>query len=159
MNKHLLLSIFFLLCSFTISELLADGETHATHFVAVNGTDSGDCLDTSLPCQSIKYAIDQAAKTSHVHIATGTYEVDAENVVHFLGDKVPLMGGYTRDDNYKLRSDIENPVTLVGVPLEFRDQLAAKGFKVIADSKELSEARISEIEKFTKTYLRVSTVQ
>ena len=85
-----------------------------------------------------------------MHIATGTYEVNAEDVVHFLGDKVPIMGGYTRADDYALRSDIDNPVTLVGVPLEFREQLNAKGFKVIADSKALSGARISEIEKSLK---------
>ena len=159
MHKPIFLSLLFCSVFFISSAILADGETHATHFVDINGNDNGDCLNKINPCQSIKYAIDQAAKASHVHIATGTYEVKAEDVVHFLGDKVPLMGGYTRKDDYMQRSDVDNPVTLVGVPIEFREQLAAKGFKVIADSKSVSENREAEINAFTETYQRVSKQQ
>lgn len=159
MHKQLILIFIFSLLASTTTILVADGETHATHFVDINGIDNSDCLDVSSPCQSIKYAIDKASKASHVHIATGTYEVKAEDVVHFLGDKVPLMGGYTRKDGYLHRSDIDNPVTLVGIPIEFREQLAAKGFKVIADSKTLGSNREAEVNVFTQTFQRVSTKQ
>lgn len=154
--------VYFLVLTLILVQtffVLADSETHATHFVALNGSDSGDCLNTQTPCNSIKYAIDQAAKASHVHVATGEYEVAAENVVHFLGDKVPLMPGFTTEDGFAKRDDINNPVTLVGIPAEFREQVEALGFKVVSDTKGLSSERISEIEKFTETYQRVSQTQ
>ncbi|NNM14948.1 MAG: choice-of-anchor B family protein, partial [Gammaproteobacteria bacterium] len=151
--------ILILLVSLWHPPVFADGETHATHFVALDGNDSKDCLDPDLPCNSIKYAIDQAAKSSHVHIATGTYEVAAEDVVHFLGDKVPLMGGYTTADGFAKRDDINNPVTLLGIPFEFRAQVEALGFKVVSDSAGLSSQRVQEVEKFTAAYQHAATVQ
>ena len=159
MNLFLKAPFLFLIFISFNSLSFADSATHATHFVSAEGIDQGDCLDPETPCKNIKFAIDQAVKASHVHIATGTYEVKAEDVVHFLGDKVPLMGGYTTNDTYAKRSDTNNPVTLVGIPNEFRERVEALGFKVISDTKALSSTRVSEIEKFTKAYIRVSQTQ
>ena len=154
-------TLLFLICIFSFNHhhVIADGETHAAHFVDINGYDEGDCSEDHNPCSSIKYAIDRAAKSSHVLIASGTYLVEAEDVVHFLGDKVPLEPGYSRTDDYKTQSIENNPVTLVGIPFEFRDQLAAKGFRIIADTKPISQNRASQIENFTQMYQRVSKQQ
>ena len=46
--------------------------------------------------------------------------------------------------------------SLVGVPLEYRDDLASRGFHVIADRKSLSPERLEQTEKllFRKSSLR-----
>jgi hypothetical protein len=49
----------------------------ADRFVDPLGMDIDDCLDSSSPCQSIIYTIDQAAADDTIFLASGTYtEVD-----------------------------------------------------------------------------------
>lgn len=159
MKKYFKHSLFLILCNLVSLSHFADGEITDSHFVAIDGANTGDCSADHHPCSSIKYAINQAAKSSHVLIASGTYRLEAEDVVHFLGDKVPLVPGYSRADDYKTQSIENNPVTLVGIPFEFREQLAAKGFRIVADTKPVSSYRASQIDQFTQKYQRVSKQQ
>ena len=120
MKKYLNLSILLFILILNSLNYYADGDITDSHYVAIDGSNNGTCTEGHSPCSSIKYAIDRAAKSSHVLIASGTYHVEAEDVVHFLGDKVPLEPGYSRTDDYKTQSIENNPVTLVGIPFEFR---------------------------------------
>jgi len=152
--KYFLLSI--LLISFCSLNTFADGENQKNRYVATTGIDKGDCSQRNTPCATIKYAIDKAAKADAVLIAGGNYRVAAEDVVHFLGDKVPLKSGFSTRDLFNTQKSSLRPVTLIGIPAEFREELASKGFEIISDTKGLNQNRIKEIEKFTAEFLEVS---
>jgi hypothetical protein len=44
-----------------------------SRYVATTGTDTGDCSNVGTPCETIQYAIDQAASGDAVSVAAGTY--------------------------------------------------------------------------------------
>jgi uncharacterized repeat protein (TIGR01451 family) len=44
-----------------------------TRFVAVGGSDTGDCSNAGAPCQTIQYAIDQSADGDTVSVGPGSY--------------------------------------------------------------------------------------
>ena len=50
-------------------------------FVAVFGTDSGDCLFEGLPCASIGYAVSVSASGDVIYVRAGSYE---ENILNEL---------------------------------------------------------------------------
>ncbi len=152
-----LYTLIALISLFSFNSVFADGENQKNRYVASSGIDTGDCIERSNPCASIKYAIDKAAKADSVLIAGGEYPVAAEDVVHFLGDKIPLKSGFSTRDLFNTQKSSLRPVTLIGIPAEFREQLAAKGFNIISDTKSLSKNRLAEVEKFTADFLYSST--
>jgi len=158
MKTSIINFVVFLISIFCINSIYADGENQKNRYVATSGVDNGDCADRSNPCATIKYAIDKAAKADSVLIAGGEYPVAAEDVVHFLGDKVPLKSGFSTRDLYNTQKSSLRPVTLIGIPYEFREELSTKGFKIISDTKGLNKTRKNEIKNFTKNFINASTV-
>ena len=106
-------------------------------FVATSGADTGDCRDAAAPCRSIEYALQRVGKHGQIRVAEGTYELAAvENIVYLLSGSIDVHGGYKASDQFAIRSGAMT--TLVGAPSEYADQLADRGFNVIADSKGLN---------------------
>jgi choice-of-anchor B domain-containing protein len=94
-------------------------------YVAPSGTDAGNCLDESAPCRSIGFALQRVGKNGQVRVAAGTYALTSpEDVFYLVSNAIDVRA--------------DEGATLVGVAPEFAGDLAARGFRVIADSKGLN---------------------
>lgn len=80
-------------------------------YVAVGGTDTGDCTDEMLPCGSITYAIGVAGEGSTIIIAAGHYIENLE----IADTALTLRGGYTNDQGQWLPDNGETIIDGGGV--------------------------------------------
>ena len=122
------------------STVFAHGDADNPLFVATSGTDTGLCLDATLPCKTIGYALDYAGKGSQIRVASGTYTLsDIEDVFHLASQSVDIRGGYATSDNFAAPSS-QNSTTLVGIPQEYSSNMSQRGFNVLADRKGIDAA-------------------
>jgi len=152
-NHFVKFKCFFLFLSLiSFQHLNASGENQTPRYLAPSGVDVNDCSDRNKPCASVQYVLMQTAKNDPVYMAGGSYDIEPEEVVHFTGDSVPLIPGYSTRDLYNTKSTKLNPVTLIGVHHYFRKELNAKGFKIQADTKSQSK----EAKDFTESFINSS---
>ena len=112
------------------------GDEDSPRYVAEQGVDAGDCTLPVRPCRTIQYATAVARKGSQVRVASGRYRIETPHeIFHVTSGVLDVRGGFSRFDDFLTQAPTANPTTLVGVPAEFRDQLRAQGFHVIADRK------------------------
>ena len=115
---------------------LGHGDEDLPRYVAEQGADAGDCTMPVRPCRTIQYATAVARKGSQVRVASGRYRIETpHDIFHITSGVLDVRGGFSRFDHFLAQAPATNPTTLVGVPAEFRDQLRARGFHVIADRK------------------------
>ena len=115
---------------------LGHGDEDLPRYVAEQGVDAGDCTLPVRPCRTIQYATAVARKGSQVRVASGRYRIETPHeIFHVTSGVLDVRGGFSRFDDFLTQAPTANPTTLVGVPAEFRDQLRAQGFHVIADRK------------------------
>ncbi len=90
--------------------------------VAPSGSDAGSCLDN--PCRSLDFALRRVGKNGRIVVAAGHYELrDPGDVFYLVSGAIEVQA--------------EAGAVLVGVPHQFANDLAARGFRTIADSKGL----------------------
>ncbi len=90
--------------------------------VSPDGIDAGTCLDA--PCRSLDFALRRVGKNGRIDVAAGDYRLsDPGNVFYLVSGAIDVQA--------------EPGATLVGVPHEFAADLAARGFRTIADTKGL----------------------
>ena len=124
-------------------------------FVAENGVDAGRCHDPATPCRTLAYALDRVGKGGQIRVAGGRYEVaDVVDIFHLVSGVVDVQGGYDDDGLFQEPSGANT--TLVGMPFEYRAQLADRGFNVIADRKAQTIGTLESTEKLLvqKSYLQ-----
>ncbi len=178
MNRFFNLSLLFTAVIISSQPLQArHAGAHPIHFVAMSGIDEGACEKPAKPCKTIQYALDQSGKGDKIHVAEGEYRVENSDIFYLLSDLVSLTGGYNSQDNFSkkplasLVKDNKNtvnsssknaleqapPIThIIGVPAEYREQLAAKGLHLIQDRK--GEATVDlETAKQLKLYKKLTT--
>lgn len=128
--RRFLLPVLLTASSFSmIGNVMADGDD-APLFVSANGKDAGLCQSEANPCRTLDYALKRVGKNGQIRVGDGSYELSqAADVIYLLSASIDVRGSYASGS----RS------TIVGVPHEFADSLEAKGFRVIADSKSLSQ--------------------
>ena len=136
---------------------------HADHdqarFVSSSGVDSGKCDDASKPCKTITYAGLQSNKGDTIRLAAGNYKIeDVDTLFYLLSDLVPVKGLYSELSGFK-EADPANITRLTGVPLEFADKLAAKGFSVIVDAKGLDINKTRDIREKIQMYERLKVAK
>jgi parallel beta-helix repeat protein len=105
-----------------VSRAAAQPQT-VTHYVAPTGSDGGVCTDSNNPCRTVQYAVDQAATSDEIHVATGVYTdllarpapdgypgpaVITQAV--YLSKTVTLRGGYSGD--FTAWDPVSYPTTL-----------------------------------------------
>lgn len=95
--------------------LLAD--TTPIHYVAITGTDSGDCSTPANACLTVQYAVDQAGDGDEIRVAAGTYTGvstrESVTQVVYISRTVTVRGGYTTTNGFADPPDSEtNPTTL-----------------------------------------------
>ena len=113
----------------------AHGSGHAVRYVAADGVDRGDCVSPSAPCQTLAYVLAKSGKGDSVHVAAGSYHIHGAQRVNLLAGVVPIEGGYSRTDQFAKADPSRNPTQLTGIPFQYREQLEAKGFQIVQDSK------------------------
>ncbi len=125
--------IYGLIALLAASTAFAHSELEKPLFVATGGVDAGRCHDAANPCASIGYALSNVGKGGEIRVAAGRYEVEsAEDVFHLVSGVVNVRG---------------NNSTLVGVPPEYRKILSDRGFRVIADRKDVGRDVLRQTSK------------
>jgi len=93
------------------------------HYVAINGTDSGDCSTPASACLTIQYAVDRADEGDEIRVASGVYtgvsgrprdDLETTGVVTqvvYIGKTVIVRGGYTVT-NWSVSHPLTQPTTL-----------------------------------------------
>ncbi len=115
---------------------LAHSDLEKPLYVAPDGVDNGRCHDAESPCRTIGYALTVVGKGGQIRVAGGRYGItDVQDVFHLVSGIVNIQGGYRREDGFQ--EPTRNLSTLTGVPPEYREQLAAMGFNVVADRKSV----------------------
>jgi hypothetical protein len=97
------------------------------HYVAITGTDNGDCSTSGGACRTIQYAVDQAGDGDEVRIATGVFTgvqgrpaplgYDGSSVVTqaaYISRTLTVRGGYTTTD-WSTSQPISYPTTLTSL--------------------------------------------
>ena len=83
-------------------------------YVATSGANSGDCSNSTTPCRTVQYAVDQASPDDQVYIAQGTYTAVSGRPVPawyqnppgsglitqvvYISKSITLVGGFTTSD-------------------------------------------------------------
>jgi len=145
-----LLGIAVIVCTLAISNAArADGDQPPL-FVTASGVDIGSCQDAASPCKSISYALKRVGKNGQIRVAGGSYSLaSVEDVVYLLSGAIDVRGGFRETDRFAIRTGAAT--TLVGVPFEFADELADRGFRIIADSKGISRDAASRTRELVAT--------
>ena len=130
----------------TITGSLAFADSELPVFVAENGVDDGDCTSLDAPCATIGYALSRAAKGSQIRVATGRFDLDdAADIVRIVSGATDVVGGY--EFTQESPGAPMGRTVLAGVPAMYREQLAARGFDIIADQKASSNQAASELAR------------
>lgn len=102
-------------------------------FVAAGGDDRGNCQSEASPCQTLGYALGRVGKNGQIRVGDGSFHLsDVADVIYLLSGAIDVRGSYGNE----ARS------TVIGVPHEFAASLEDKGFRVIADSKSVSQTAV-----------------
>lgn len=116
--------------------LFAHAEHDVVRYVAPDGKDQGRCERLARICRTIGYAASQAGKGDVVLVAEGSYELTtADEIFAVTSNLVPVLGGYSTEDYFRTQSPQSNPTILLGAPTAYREDLVARGFRLIADRK------------------------
>ncbi len=117
-----------------------------------SGSDIGKCDNALKPCRTILYAGSQSNKGDIIRLAGGHYPVrDTSTLFLLLSDLIPVEGLYSEETAFSEKNPA-NKTRPTGVPLEFADELAQKGFTVIVDSKGEDIKRSSDLYKKMRVY-------
>ncbi len=118
--------------------VFAHAEHDKARYVAETGKDEGRCDLTESPCQTIAYAAKQAGKGDRILVAEGRYDItDVDSIFYLSSSAVPVTGGHQKNTFQKTSASTGKSI-LIGVPPEFAEGLAEKGFTVITDTKGLN---------------------
>ena len=127
-------------------EAMAHGDNELPLYVAPGGTDSGDCIDADSPCSSIGYALTRAGKGGRILVAEGRYDIaSAEDVFHLVSGAVQVSGGYRKA--LSATSTTRGTSVLTGVPFQYREELEARGFEVVADLKGAERENVAAADE------------
>ena len=138
-----------------ILPVLAHSGAHPVRYVSNKGADDGVCNKVSAPCRTIAYAVNQSSKGDKIHVAEGEYQVKGLDVFFLLSDMVELKGGYSSD--FTKHHPASSQSTIKGIPAEYRQRLAKRGFKLLQDTKD-SDIQLSiEDKKLLETYKTISS--
>ena len=134
--------------------------SHADHekarFISPDGNDIGKCDDPENPCKTVSYAGLNSNKGDKILLSEGNYIIDdIDTLFYLLSDLVPVEGSYSSATKFE-KSDKSHITRLIGVPLEYADKLAERGFTVVVDSKAIDSEKAKKIEEKIGLYERLA---
>jgi choice-of-anchor B domain-containing protein len=140
----------------TCSDTFAHGNAEKPLFVAENGVDAGDCVDPDSPCATINFALTRVGKGGQIRVTEGTYAVEnVEDLFHIVSGVVEVVGGFRKQGKSKLLPT--ESTVLTGVPFEYREQLQGRGFKVIADRKEIDSDKVAKTQALMQIHQQLKS--
>ncbi len=139
--------------------VFAHGGGHPTRYVAPTGSDEGECGSPSTACATINFAVQQSNKGDKVRVAAGTYVVDELEVFYLLSAMVEIKGGFNKADGFDKQDAVKNPTLIEGVPYQYRQQLAERGFQLLQDEKGLESGLTKNEKAWLQTYSKLTTTQ
>jgi choice-of-anchor B domain-containing protein len=113
--------------------VMAHSGGHPVRYVSASGKDDGVCNKATKPCKTIEYAVNQSSKGDKIHVAEGEYSLEGLDIFYLLSDMVEVKGGYS--NNFKQKGVDKFQSAIKGIPFEYREKLAKRGFRLIQDSK------------------------
>ena len=144
-----------LFCFLPTTSVLAHSGAHPVRYTSVDGVDEGVCNNPSFPCKSIGYTVNQSSKGDKIHVAEGEYQVQSLDIFYLLSDMVELKGGYSK--SFKKLDNKKHTTTIRGIPAEFRERLAKRGFRLLQDSKGADIQLSIQDREMLKTYQRITS--
>jgi choice-of-anchor B domain-containing protein len=149
MVRSVLRIIFFIGALTSAGASVADDDQPPL-LVTPSGVDSGSCQDAASPCRTIDYALMRVGKNGQIRVAEGSYELaNVEDVVYMLSGAIDVRGGFRESDKLAVRTGAQT--TLIGAPVEYAEELAKRGFRVIADSKGIDSDLVSKTRALIET--------
>lgn len=114
-------------------------------FVAADGVDTGLCQQPENPCQTIDYAISKLGKGGQIRVASGPYKIVSDNeLFHLLHGTIDIRGGF---EDGTFSEETASPTILTGVPRDYAESLAERGFFVAPDHKAADRGTYSKVRK------------
>ena len=151
-----LLPVVLAIATFAFNSPVLADDDQPPLFVTTTGVDAGSCQDPASPCRSIDYALKRVGKNGQIRVAEGSYELAAvEDVVYLLSGAIDVRGGFRKTDSFSVRTGAET--TLIGAPFEYADELARRGFRVIADTKGNTREITQKINALVETQASLKT--
>lgn len=125
------------------------------YYVSSDGRNAGHCDSAAAPCQTIAYALQFAGKHGKVFVGAGSYEVSSsEELIQIVTGLVEIRGGFVAPAD---AAPGKRTTTLIGVPERYREELAARGFNVIADRKGIDGSAAAQADKYLGVYDSLKT--
>jgi choice-of-anchor B domain-containing protein len=139
---------------------MAHSGAHPVRFVAQSGVDKGSCNQPITPCKTINYAVEQSGKGDEVHVAKGDYTLQSMDSFYVLSDMVIVRGGYSIEDKFRSYAPEKNITRLIGLPSQYRAQLASRGFALLRDNKnDMSAQSIKQLRQLDVYHKINSNIQ
>ena len=149
------LPVFLLSILFFSSNCLGHADHDKARFVSPDGNDIGKCDNPEKPCKTVSYAGLKSNKGDKILLSEGNYIIDdVDTLFYLLSDLVPVEGSYSLATKFK-KSDESHITRLIGVPLDYADKLAEKGFTVVVDSKVIDSDKTRQIQEKIGLYERL----
>jgi choice-of-anchor B domain-containing protein len=124
-------------------------------YTSTDGVDQGVCNSPVFPCKSIAYTVNQSTKGDKIHVAEGEYQVKSLDIFFLLSDMVELKGGYSK--NFRQYEPQKFMTTIKGIPANFREKLATRGFRLLQDSKDFDIQLSITDKKMLDTYQKITS--
>lgn len=143
--------------TFMLAATLAHSHSeYKARYVAENGRDRGMCDSPVRPCRTIAYAASKAIKGEKVFVASGRYHIEeTSDLFYVTSGTVQVFGGYNRYEHFQKQQAAKNPTVLSGVPSQYREQLEAKGFRLIADGKSRATKTQARLDAYVKQHAQL----
>ncbi|MEM9690676.1 MAG: choice-of-anchor B family protein, partial [Pseudomonadota bacterium] len=114
------------------SGALAHSDLEKPLFVSQLGEDAGNCQAAGRPCATLAYALANTGKGGVIRVTAGRYAIDDDETLFYLvSGVIDIRGGFDAETGEATGAR----TTLTGVPAEYRTELTARGFHVVADRK------------------------
>lgn len=137
-------TIFAVVACLVATPALSHSGDEPPVFVAPTGLDTGLCQDAANPCRTIDYALAKMGKGAQVRVAAGAYQIASDNeLFHLLNGSIDIRGSFVRDDGFTAAT--ASPTILTGVPRDYAESLADRGFFVAPDHKATDRGTYSKV--------------
>jgi len=137
-------------CLFTAPAFPHSGDEPPV-FVAAEGVDAGNCRDAENPCRTIDFALSQMGKGAQIRVASGRYSITSDNeLFHLLNGSIDIRGGFEQTN--ALSAEPASPTILAGVPRDYSEALAERGFFVGRDGKAIERDNFKKVRSQLKVH-------
>jgi len=156
-NKYALVLFSVMLLNLPIKTIQAHSGAHPVRYVSATGKDEGSCSSTLNPCATINYAVQKSGKGDKVLVSSGEYAAESLDVFYLLSDMVMVEGGYAEQTKFRHKDPKKNLTTITGIPAQYRDRLAKRGFHLVQDKNGAAIKLGIKEKQLLETYQKITS--